>query len=170
MQEVGAHPVAVVEQDRPAREVQVIGKGDHARGRRLHRGAVRRGDVHARVGRAGGAVVDALVAEAAADATLDRADEMLGEPGAGIVAGARGADRRLLACDACGDRRWWLHGLAGNTVDAFDRPVAWSDLDFNGARPSVTAGYLHVHRPRLVARHAEGDAAVAGHAQVAPGM
>src|SRR5690606_37384308 len=118
VQEVGAHAVVVVDYHGAAGEVEAgVGEGDHARGRGLHRGAVRRGDVHARVAGAGLAVVDAAAAEAAADAALDRADEALGEVGAVVVAGARGGDFRLLAADAFGDRRRRVDGLRRHAVD-----------------------------------------------------
>src|SRR3546814_16736798 len=62
-------------------------------------------------------------AEAAALAALHRPDEMLGEIGTVVVAGARGAYLRLLAADALGDRRRRVHGLRRHAVDALQRPV-----------------------------------------------
>src|SRR3546814_9397496 len=94
-----------------------------ARGRRLDRRAGRNRDVHARVPRAGLAVVHAPAAEAAADAALHRPDERRGEIGTVVVAGARGAYLRLLAADALGDRRRRVHGLRRHAVDALQRPV-----------------------------------------------
>ena len=51
------------------------------------------------------AVVDARIAEAAADAALYRPDEGLGEVGAVVIAGTCGGHLRLFALDPLGDRR-----------------------------------------------------------------
>src|SRR3546814_16649246 len=95
--DVCSSDLAVVEQDRAAGEIKIIDERHHARGRRLDRRAGRNRDVHARVPRAGLAVVHAPAAEAAADAALTRPDERRGEIGTVVVAGARGAYLRLPA-------------------------------------------------------------------------
>src|SRR5690606_4979234 len=106
VQEVAADAVPVVQQHGAAGEVEVgIGEGDDPRRRRAHWRARGRGDVHARVRRAGFAVVDAGTAEAAADAPFDRTDERAGEVGARVVAQPRLGHARLFAADAFGDRR-----------------------------------------------------------------
>src|SRR5690606_41035249 len=123
------YAVAVVEQDGPAGQVEVASEGHDTRCWRFHRRPRCRSDVHARVGRAGGAVVDALVAEATADAPLDRPDEAFGEAGARVVAFARGGDEGLFTRDALGDCRGRFDGLARHAVDPFDREVPWLHRD-----------------------------------------
>src|ERR1700754_4662999 len=120
----------MVEQHGAAGEVEVrLGEGDHAVRWCLHRRTFGYRDVHTRVRCLGIAVVDSLVAEAAADATAHGPDEALGEVLPGIVAVACGDDFGLLALDACRDLGRRIHGLRWNAVHAFDGPIARRDRD-----------------------------------------
>src|SRR5690606_7619878 len=163
VQEVRADAVAVVDHHGAAGEVQGgIGEGHDAGRGRLDRRARGRGDVHAGVAGAGLSVVDPATAEAAADAAFHRADEALREIGAGIVAGPGGADARLLAADAFGDRRRRIDRFRRHAVDAFHRPVARIDLDAGRRTAAVGARDLHLERAAGIAAHAEDHGAVRG--------
>ena len=106
VQEVAAHAMAVVEQQRAAGEVEVRRRErHHAGGRRLDRRAGRRGDVHAGMRRFRRAVVDALVAEAAADAALHR-------PGEGLWKSMRSSSRAR-AATTCACSRAMRAAIAG---------------------------------------------------------
>src|SRR6201999_1812055 len=95
---------AVVEQHRAAGEIQVrLREGDDAIGWCFHRRALGHGDIHARMRGLGVAVVDALVAEAAADAPGHGPDKSMIEVLAGIVTVARRDDEGLFTFDPCGD-------------------------------------------------------------------
>src|SRR5690606_6103406 len=144
--------------------------GHHAGRRRLDRGAGGCGDVHARVRRPRLAVVDALVAETAADPALHRPDEAAGEIGAVVVAAARGGDLGLLAGDAFCDGRRRIHGLRRHAIDALHWPVARADRDPLDAADAIRADHGDLDRCGLVAADAEHHGAVAGGAQHATGV
>src|SRR5690606_20940525 len=127
-----------------------------------------RRDIHSRVRRARRAVVDALVAEPAADPALDRPDEILSETGARVVAGPRGGDRSLLAGDALGDRRRRIDGLARHAVHPLDRPVTRGDRDARGFPAAIGPGDLDTDRAIFGAGDAESDRAVRGDLEVMP--
>jgi len=128
VQKVGAEAEAVVEQDGAAGQVEVgLGEGDDAGGRRSDGCALRYGDIHAGVRGLGLAVVDALIAEAAADVPLRRPAEAAEEIFAIIVTVACGGDGGLFAFDPCGEFGWRVYCRGRYAVDALDRPVARRD-------------------------------------------
>src|SRR5690606_5033382 len=110
------------------------------------------------------------VAEAAADATLHRPDEALGEIGAVVVAGPRRGDLGLFAGDAFGDRRRRIHGLRRHAIDALHRPVARSHRDALDAARAIRADDADLDRSGLVAADTEHHCAGAGGAQDAAGV
>src|SRR3546814_7995449 len=98
------------------------------------------------MGGAGRAVVDALVAEAAAVASAHRPDEVFGETGTGVVTGAGSGDRGTFAGDPRGNFRRRGHRAARQAVHPLDREVTCGHGDLGGFVAAIGASDLHADR------------------------
>ena len=153
--------MAVIDQHGAAGEIQIrIGEGDDAARGRVDRRALRGGDIDARVRRGRRTIVDALAAEHAADATFHRPGECGGEVGSVVVARANRINFGLLAHDAHGDRRRWVHGVLVHAIDALDGERARHDRDVEGPRVAVRRRELERQRAGFFARDANHEGAI----------